>query len=161
MVPGSAINVIDYKVEFALETVKMWRRSFQKAMGLEEQNNFDDLVGQLNFFSTIEPNKIRVAIDPNCSTIIGLLVLDGRELEQLYVHVNYQNQGIGSRLLNEARYISSECLELNTFQRNVGAQTFYDGQGFVEINRGYANRKDNPWAASKEDLADIRYRWLS
>lgn len=155
------ITVIEYRLEFALETVKMWRQSFQRAMGLVEQENYSDLIDQLNFFSTIETSKIRVAINTNDSSIIGLLVQDGRFVEQLYVHVEYQQQGIGSRLLNEAKEVSPNCVELATFQRNIGAQSFYRKHGFVEINRGYAVHLGNPWATSKEDLADIKYRWTS
>ncbi|MGI9295740.1 MAG: GNAT family N-acetyltransferase [Pseudomonadales bacterium] len=128
-------------------------------MGLEEQDHYNDLIGQLNFFSTISPEQIRVAIEINKSAIVGLMVLDGHELDHLYVHVDCQRLGIGSRLLREAKEKSPERIELYTFQKNTGAQGFYSNHGFTEIARGYADPVGNPWATSKEDLADIKYCW--
>ena len=35
------LKTIDYRREFGLETVKMWRLSFQRALGLQEHNRWD------------------------------------------------------------------------------------------------------------------------
>ena len=129
-------------------------------MGLEEQNRLDDTLGQLQFFSSIKPEHIRVAIDPESTRIVGLMVLVEHELEQLYVHVDYQKSGIGSRFLTDARRRSPECIELYTFQKNRIAQKFYLRHGFTEIARGYADPAHNPWADDRQQLADIRYRWV-
>ena len=91
--------------------------------------------------------------------LIGLMVQEGRELEHLYVHVDWQVAGIGSMLLNSAKSASPEGLELYVFQRNKGAQAFYLAHGFSEVRRGSAALEDNPWADSRDQLADIRLRW--
>lgn len=156
---SSDIEILDYRIEYALETVKMWRRSFQRAMGLKEQDHQSDVVGQLNFFSTINPELIRVAMDTRKSGIVGMMVLDQHELDHLYVHVDYQGLGIGTRLLKEARQKSPQRIELYTYQKNQPAQKFYRKYGFTEVARGYADLENNPWASSEEELADIKYCW--
>lgn len=156
---AESLRVEPYRVEFALETVKMWRRSFQRAMGLHEHNRYADLTDQLNYLSALDPNTLQVVIDDKTSRIAGLLAQTGSEIEHLYVHVDYQSMGLGRHLLSIARTQSPARLELYTFQRNVRAQRFYERQGFVATARGFADAASNPWANSRDDLADIRYCW--
>jgi len=151
--------VIPYQAEFGLEVVKLWRQSFQRAMGLEEHNRSADLDPQLDYFTTIAAEHIHVAMDAETSTLTGFMVLTPGELEHLYVHVDYQGRGLGSSFLQKARAISPEGLSLYTFQKNIRAQAFYESNGFVEIGRGYADPHNNLWASTREELADIRYRW--
>ena len=148
-----------YRTEYALETVTMWRRAFQRAMGLAEHDPHHAVADQLAYFSTVSPETVRVAMDPKSNDIVGMTVLDGGILQHLYVHVDYQGIGIGSTFLAEAKARSPTGMELFTFQRNVTAQGFYLSHGFVEIERGYADFEGNPWAESRDQLADIKYRW--
>lgn len=153
------IRIIDYRPEYGLETVKMWRRSFQRAMGLEEQDDFANLREQLDYFATIDPAAIRVAIRLDDSSIVGMMVLRGSTLEHLYVDVACQGLGLGSEFMQEAKVKSPLGIELYTFQRNRAAQRFYLSRGFREIERGFADPASNPWARERTDLADILYRW--
>ena len=153
------IEVVDYQPEYGLETVKMWRQSFQRAMGLQENNAFEPLCEQLAFFSTIDTTTIKVAIDTSLSVIVGLWVQNGESLEHLYVHVDYQGAGLGQRFMGLAKAASPSGITLYTFQKNHNAQRFYLRQGFAEIGRDYADMEHNPWATSKAQLADIQYRW--
>ncbi|MEM7221152.1 MAG: GNAT family N-acetyltransferase [Pseudomonadota bacterium] len=153
------VDIVGHRPEYALELVKMWRQSFQRAMGLPEQNRSDDLIGQLDYFCTIDPAAIQVAIDTSSSTIAGFSVLQAGELDHLYVNVRYQGQGLGSKLLYDAKSRAPNGVKLYTFQKNTRAQAFYLSHGFVELERGFADFEGNPWASSKEELADIRYGW--
>jgi len=125
------------------------------------QNIPDQLNRQLDYFCAIDPTSIRIAIDCSSSTIAGLMVLTSGELDHLYINVEYQGSGLGSRLLNEAKLQSPQSIELYTFQKNSRAQGFYESHGFSEIERGYAEFESNPWASSKEELADIKYKWTA
>ena len=156
---SSKTQIQSYRVEYGLETVKMWRRSFQRAMGLEEQNRLSELVAQLDYFSTIEPASIRVAVETENAAIVGMMVLSGSALDHLYIDVDYQGCGLGSRFLRLAKEESPAGIELYTFQKNRGARNFYESHGFVEIERGFADDQSNPWATRKDELADIRFRW--
>lgn len=149
----------EYRTEFGLDVVKVWRRSFQKAMSLEEHNRFDEVDKQLDYFAKIDPAKITVALDKSTSVIAGFMVLSTTVLDHLYVHVEYQGKGVGSHFLDHAKAESPHSFELFTFQKNQKAQSFYLSRGFHEVHRGYADFQDNPWAKSKGDLADIKYKW--
>ena len=155
--PG--LRLLAYRPEFALETVKMWRASFQRALQIEEHNRFDDLVKQLNYFASLKPERSTIVLDSADSRVIGLMTLSGSHLMNLFVHVDCQNQGIGKHLLNEAKTRSPRGLSLYTFVKNRRAQAFYLSQGFTEVERGFASYDGNPWAQTQADLADIKYQW--
>lgn len=157
--PNSELPMLPYRSEFALETVKMWRASFQRALQIEEHNRFDDLMEHLNYFASLKPELSTVVLDPANSRVIGLMTLSGSQLINLFVHVDYQGLGVGRRLVNEAKVRSPEGLSLHTFANNPGAQAFYLSQGFKEIERGFASFEGNPWAKTVNDLADIKYQW--
>ena len=139
----------------------MWRRSFQRSMGLKEQNSYEELRGQVDYFITLSEAYMRIAIRRATSKIVGFMVLENDyELAQLYVDVDEQGKGYGSFLLNDAKKKSPEILELYTFQKNAGSQAFYLKQGFIEVERSSAKLENNPWASDINDLADIKYRWV-
>lgn len=138
----------------------MMRGSFQDAMSLERHNRFDTLSNHLEFFSRYDPKDVQVAIDTRSSTIAGCIVQTGNEIEQLYVHTQYQRKGIGSSLMTIAKTSSPNRLELYTFQQNTQAQAFYKQCEFNEMARGTASFDGNSWATSPEQLADIRFVWL-
>ena len=162
MTAPSDIELIGFSEAFATEVVKMWRRSFQRTMGLKEQNSFEELRGQVDYFLTLGDAYMRIAIRPANSKVVGFMVLDNDcELSHIFVDVDEQGKGYGSFLLNEARKKSPKILELYTFQKNTGAQTFYLKKGFVEVGRGSAELESNPWTSDINDLADIKYRWVA
>ncbi len=83
--------------------------------------------------------------------VVGLLVLDGPWVDQLYVEPAVTGHGIGSRLLDRVKAERPEGLDLWTFQANTGARRFYERHGFVEITR---TDGDN-----EEGAPDVRLRW--
>jgi len=154
------IDFVEYRPEYGLEIVKMWRQSFQRAMNLEEHNHIGEVSGQLDFFCAIDPACIRVLMDKSSSTVAGFMALTPGSLDHLYINVEYQGRGLGSKLLNEAKSQSPQGLELYTFQKNERAQKFYEARGFSVIELGFAEAATNPWAASQDELADIKYKWF-
>jgi GNAT superfamily N-acetyltransferase len=83
--------------------------------------------------------------------VVALLVLDGRWVDQLYVHPAWTGEGIGSRLLQVAKQRHPDGLDLWTFQSNSGARRFYERHGFVAIE---ATDGDN-----EEGAPDLHYEW--
>lgn len=81
----------------------------------------------------------------------GFIIRDQERIYALYVRQHAQGEGIGSRLLNEAK---SQCswLELWTLQSNHLARDFYHAHGFVESDRGYGLGNDL-------NLPDIHLIW--
>ena len=154
-----SVERVDYRPEYALEIVKLWRLSFQRAMGLPEHNRFSELSGHLDAFTRIDADGIHLLMDTDTSRIVAFMALSPGWIDHLYVQVERQGEGLGTRLLNEAKTSSAAGIQLYTFQRNERAQAFYLGHGFVEIERGFATAEDNPWATSRAQLADILYAW--
>jgi ribosomal protein S18 acetylase RimI-like enzyme len=83
--------------------------------------------------------------------VVGYMLIDGEELEQLYVSPRWQGRGFGSALLDKAKALSPARLLLWTFQRNEKARAFYEARGF----RGIAQTDGE----NEEKEPDVRYEW--
>jgi GNAT superfamily N-acetyltransferase len=84
--------------------------------------------------------------------LVGILVLDGEMVDQLYVEPGRTGRGIGSALLAVAKRERPRGLRLWTFQSNVGAQRFYERHGFVAERR--TDGRDN-----EERAPDVLYAY--
>jgi GNAT superfamily N-acetyltransferase len=84
--------------------------------------------------------------------VMGLLVLDGGWIDQLYVDPGLLGHGIGSRLLEVAKRERPEGLLLWTFVANSGAQRFYARHGFIEVRR-------TDGSGNEEGAPDIQLAW--
>ncbi|MBL4679621.1 MAG: GNAT family N-acetyltransferase [Pseudomonadales bacterium] len=154
-------SIVEYKPEMAVEINLLWRLSFDLALGIKERSKRDSLNGQLEYLRNqlaVETN-ILVALDPGSSIISGFMALAKSEINQLYIHPDYQQMGLGRQFVNIAKERSDGALCLYTFQLNENAQCFYEAMGFEEVARGCADMESNPWADAKSQLKDIRYRW--
>ena len=85
-------------------------------------------------------------------SVVGILVLDGQWLDQLYVEPTLTGQGIGAGLVEVAKRERPQGLQLWAFESNAGAQRFYERLGFVEQSR--TDGRDN-----EEGAPDILYLW--
>ena len=85
-------------------------------------------------------------------TALGLLVLDGSELDWLFVDPVAQSRGVGSALIEHAKTRSPSGLALWVFESNRRAQAFYERHGFVIVDR-------TDGAGNEEKAPDIRYAW--
>ena len=144
------IEIIDYDDKYARDAVKMWRDSKEKAIGQKDIHGFEEHLAFLRFV-LVKENKVFLAIDKETGTVAGLMAVKGNELDQLYIHNDYQKKGIGSRLLNLAKEMSPGKLELFTFEINTNARAFYEKHGFKIIGRNFEN---------EENLPDIKYEWV-
>ncbi len=84
--------------------------------------------------------------------LVGVIAFRPGWIDQLYVLPGSQGRGVGSALLAKARAENVE-LQLWTFQCNTGAREFYEGHGFVAIDK-------TDGAANEEREPDILYRWV-
>jgi GNAT superfamily N-acetyltransferase len=83
--------------------------------------------------------------------LLGLLVLDGDWVDQLYVEPGRTGQGVGTTLVEHAMRQRPAGLELWTFQSNAGARRFYERLGFTAAE---TTEGDN-----EEGAPDVRYIW--
>jgi ribosomal protein S18 acetylase RimI-like enzyme len=143
------INIIEYDEKYAFDTVKMWRASIEKALGVTDPHSWEE---QLEYLKAIvTANRVYLGIEEPTDKVVAMMAVGGSELDHLYVHVDYQGLGIGTRLLNVAKELSPGRLQLYTFEINKMAQLFYERHGFVIIGRG---------VESQSGMADIRYEWV-
>ncbi len=84
--------------------------------------------------------------------VAGFFSLNGEKLEHLYVHPDHQSVKVGSTLLDQARVLSPDRLQLYTFARNQGARRFYERHGFRAIAFGQDNEENEP---------DVLYEWTA
>jgi ribosomal protein S18 acetylase RimI-like enzyme len=98
----------------------------------------------------IERGPIWLAEDKG--RVVGFSGVKDQELTHLYVRPESQGRGIGSALLDHAKAVSPERLELWVFQKNEGARRFYERHGFrlVRLTDGGENMEREP---------DALYEW--
>jgi ribosomal protein S18 acetylase RimI-like enzyme len=144
------ITIIDYDDRYALATVQMWRASMERALGITDPHSWDEQLDYLRHI--VQTNRVYLALDATTDQVVGMMAIGGTELDQLYIHVEYQGRGIGTRLLNLAKAVSPGTLQLYTFAVNTHAQAFYERHGFRIIRRGVER---------ESGMADIRYEWTN
>ncbi|MFO7757699.1 MAG: GNAT family N-acetyltransferase [Roseovarius sp.] len=83
--------------------------------------------------------------------VSGFIIRDGSRVHALYVAPDRRGQGIGRRLLAEAK-ARAEILDLWVLAGNVPARAFYRAQGFREVAQGQS-------AGNDEGLPDILMIW--
>jgi ribosomal protein S18 acetylase RimI-like enzyme len=97
----------------------------------------------------IERDEIWVAEDDE---IVGFFGLKEDVLSHLYVDPAHQDRGLGTTLLDRAKSLRPDRLELWVFQKNEGARRFYERHGFmlVRLTDGAGNMEKEP---------DALYEW--
>ncbi|KZE69185.1 GNAT family acetyltransferase [Fictibacillus phosphorivorans] len=143
----SEITIIPYAPQYAEQTVTMWRDSKYEAIGQKESHSFENHVHFINHILS-EDHKIELAVMGE--EVIGMIAYNETQINQLYIHIGYQNKGVGNTLLERAKKNSTGRLTLYTFEVNKNAQRFYEKNGFSVIGRGHEN---------EENLPDLLYEW--
>jgi GNAT superfamily N-acetyltransferase len=83
--------------------------------------------------------------------IIGFLVLEPGWVDHLYLEPSRTGEGIGTQLLDHAKTVQPDGLDLWAFRSNAGARRFYERHGFTAVA---FTEGDN-----EEGEPDVRYRW--
>jgi GNAT superfamily N-acetyltransferase len=84
--------------------------------------------------------------------VIGFIGVNGDELTHINVDPAAQNRGVGGALLDHAKGLRPDRLELWVFQKNEGARRFYERHGFrlTKLTDGAGNMEKEP---------DALYEW--
>jgi GNAT superfamily N-acetyltransferase len=102
------------------------------------------------FASVVLPRRDLWVIEVD-EGLVALLVLDNRWIAQLYVDPAWTGRGLGSRLVDLAKELHPNGLDLWTFQSNVGARHFYEQHGFAAL--------ETTDGANEEGAPDVHYHW--
>ena len=143
------IEIVEYDPKFGYELVRMWRDSFERAVGVIDSHPLEK---QLRYLEkkVIAENEVRVVLEKRSSEVIAFMASTQDRIAQLYVHADYQKRGIGTMLLDIAKRNSSGRLSLFTFKVNENAQRFYERNGFEVRRFGF----EEEW-----QLEDVEYEW--
>ena len=147
MAPGYAL--VAFHEVLADDLVAMWRASFEAAVGLVDPHSIGEQRAYL-MEQVVPNNSVRVMMHGD--RVAACIATTEDSVAQLYVSLDHQRRGLGTMLLNGAKAESNGSLCLYTFERNTGAQRFYERNGFVIVERGF----EPQW-----QLADIKYRWMA
>lgn len=134
----------------AVPMARVWLRSFSAALPGVRRAHSDEQVEQWFRQVVVPARESWIAVIGN--TAVGLMVLDGTELEQLYLEPDWRGRGLGDRLVELAKERCPDGLTLWTFQVNTPARRFYERHGFTEAERTDGDRNE-------EREPDVRYVW--
>ncbi|HRN95844.1 MAG TPA: GNAT family N-acetyltransferase [Candidatus Levybacteria bacterium] len=102
--------------------------------------------------SLIEDGGLSVA--KRDTTIVGFIHIQNNHVNHLYIDRSFQNQGIGKLLLDHAKSLYLDGLELWVFEENKDAIRFYEKEGFI-----LTEKRDIHTTSNEENLPDRRYQW--
>lgn len=132
-------------------TVEVWERSRWDAQAYVEERMGHTHEQNVGFFRDVLMRDEQVWVAERAARIVGLLSLADGLVSQLFVDPDAQGAGVGSALLEKAKQLSPERIELFTFQRNARGRAFYERRGFEIEALGVS---DPP-----ESEPDVKYVW--
>ena len=145
------IKVRPYHPVDLTEVVSMWRESKRAAFPYVEVQQLYTLENDTDYFRDVIAPECEVWLAVDGDQIAGLLALRGNLIDQLFVRLDTQRQGIGSVLLAMAKERFPEGLRAYTFQKNGPARTFFEKHGFEIVRAGLSPPPENE--------PDLEYVW--
>ncbi|WP_330334805.1 GNAT family N-acetyltransferase [Streptomyces sp. NBC_00536] len=128
----------------------MWLRSF--AAALPTVRFAHDEVDVHDWFARVLVPQYETGVAVTGGHVVGLMVLNGEELKQLYLDPTWRGRGLGDRFMSLDKKQRPDGLALWTFQVNEPAHRFYERHGFIAVEETGGMRND-------EREPDIRYIW--
>ncbi|MFD3585189.1 GNAT family N-acetyltransferase [Streptomyces sp. NPDC058683] len=134
----------------AVAVADVWLRSYSAALPTVVRAHSDDEV-RAYFRDVVVPERETWLAEVG-GHVVGVMVLAGDLLSQLYLAPDWRGRGLGDRFVSLAKERSPQGLTLWTFQVNKPAHRFYERHGFlaVEHTDGSGNEEREP---------DVRYVW--
>ncbi|WP_030039507.1 GNAT family N-acetyltransferase, partial [Streptomyces resistomycificus] len=142
----SVVTLRRATVPDAAAAADVWLRSFATALPTVVRPRSDDEV-RAYFREVVVPLRETWVAEASGGTgTVGVMVLDGELLSQLYLDPAWRGRGIGDRFVGLAKERSPAGLSLWTFQVNRPAHRFYERHGFVpvEYTDGSGNEEREP-----------------
>ena len=95
--------------------------------------------------------KTDIWVGTNDDDIVAFLAMNGSYIDRLYVAPESQRQGWGRKLIDKAKSLSPNGLELHTHQENTGARGLYETTDFAALHFGVSPPPD--------PVPDVEYHW--
>lgn len=84
--------------------------------------------------------------------VAGFAILNGDELDALYVAPEHQRGGVGAALFRHIQELRPERFGFWVFRDNLGARRFYESHGARSLY-------ETDGAENEERTPDVRYEW--
>ena len=84
--------------------------------------------------------------------LAGMMAVNGRHIDHLYLKPGLYRRGIGTQLLNHAKAMCPAGLTLYAFEVNTRACAFYRRHGFVAVEFGDGS-------GNEAGMPDILFEW--
>lgn len=104
-----------------------------------------------SFFREHVAPACEIWIAEEAGALLGFLALEGSYVDRLFVHPDAQRRGVGRALLEKAKQLRPDGLELDTHQQNVSACAFYEKHGLRPVRYGTS--------PPPESAPDLHYVW--
>ena len=141
-----------YRPADLAEVVSLWRASKRKAFPYIEAQQRYSLEDDTDHFRNVVAEECEVWLAESGGQILGLMALKDDLIDQLFVQIDAQGQGVGSALLIKARELSPSRLRAFTFQKNSAARSLFEKRGFKAVRAGFSPPPENE--------PDFEYAWL-
>ena len=141
----------DYRPEDFDPVTILWRISREKSLPEFQQRKGHFFFEDQNYFHNHVLKENKVFVVEMDRRPVAFMAMREDFIDQLYVHPDFQNRGIGKALLDHARQFSPEHIWLYTLQINVNARVFYEKNGFIAEKFGIS--------PPPESEPDVEYHW--
>lgn len=131
--------------------VRLWHETSNDTYGFLPTERGRTLDDRRSFFLEHVAPRCTLWMALRNNELNGMLAISGHYIDRLYVHPASQRQGVGAALLEHARTLSPQKLELHTHQENRKARAFYEKHGFVATAFGTS--------PPPESTPDVAYQW--
>ena len=131
------------------EVIHLWRTTSKATYTFLTAEHTED--EDRNYFTNVVAQNCDIWVAAEEAAITGFMAIKGSYIDRLYVLPDQQRKGIGQRLLEHARTLSPDGLELATHQKNVNACAFYEKNGFYAARYGVS--------PPPESEPDVEYHW--
>jgi ribosomal protein S18 acetylase RimI-like enzyme len=140
-----------YRTEDLTKVVAMWHASKRQAFPYVEVQQTYTIEDDTGFFREVIATEYALFLAEAKGQIVGMMAIKAGYIDQLFVAVDAQGQGVGTTLLAKAKELSPTGLRLYTFQKNAKARIFYEKHGFRAVQFGTSPPPENE--------PDVEYRW--
>ena len=135
------------------ETIAVWhqtRKATHTSMNIETERGLTLEDSQRIFRENIAP-RYQLWVAEKGGRVVGFLAILNSYVDRMYVKPGDQGCGVGTALLEMARKLSPEGLELHTHRENRRARAFYEKHGFRAVRFGVSPPPENE--------PDVEYHW--
>lgn len=131
--------------------VRLWHETKRAAFSYVALQQTYTLEDDRRFFGGVVLVECEVWVAEAAGELLGFFALNGNYIDQFFVRLGKQRQGIGTALLAKAKDLSPILLRLYTFQKNQPARAFYERHGFRAVKFGISPHPENE--------PDVEYWW--